>query len=144
MQGGCSLSLTQEAHRQEWENQRQEMKMYFYIVKILRVRKGSTGWSTLTTSPYLDIFVSKFTHMEQAGIMERLQHQYHVFKPMEPDVLKPLKLEHFYITLFGIFGGMFLALVSFIAENMGRAKQICCQTNLGQQTHRITAHRIAF
>ena len=44
------------------------------------------GWSTLTTSPYLDIFIGKFNQMEQAGIMDRLHHQYQVSKPMEPEV----------------------------------------------------------
>ena len=33
--------------------------------------------------------------MEQAGIIGKLSRQYLSFKPKEPEILEPLKLEHF-------------------------------------------------
>ena len=119
--GGCALSRYQDIVRQQWRNQKREGKRYFYMFE--HPPTSVSGWSILTTSPYLDIFVNKFTHMEQAGIMARLRHQYDVFRPMEPEVLEPLKLEHFYITLIGIVGGIYIALVSFLAEHLRHAKR---------------------
>ena len=55
-------------------------------------------------------------HMEQAGIIARLSRQYSTFKPNEPEVLEPLKLEHFYITMIGIISGICLAALSFAVE----------------------------
>ena len=112
------MNLYQDIGIQEWKNQKQDGKRYFHKFHI--PPKSVAGWSTLTSSPYLDIFVNKFTHMEQAGIMDRLQRQYTIFKPMELEPLEPLKLEHFYITLIGIAVGTFLALVSFVAERMAQ------------------------
>ena len=128
-QGGCALIMYQDIIRQRWQNKKQENMTYFYLFE--RPPKSVAGWNILTTSPYLDIFVSKFIQMEQAGIMARLQHQYNVFNPMETEVLKPLKLEHFYITLIGIIVGVLLALVSFMVEHVGQPQKNLLQAAMG-------------
>lgn len=112
--GGCALALHQDLVRQEWRNQRWDRVHYFH--KFEFGRKSVATWKILTTSPYLDLFYLKFMHMEQAGIVDKLSRQFSTMKPTEPDVLEPLKLEHFYITVIGIAAGMFLSLLMFAME----------------------------
>ena len=50
--------------------------------------------------------------------MDMLVSQQMPMKPMEPDVLEPLKLEHFYLTLFGNTAGILLALLAFVTEKL--------------------------
>ena len=119
--GGCAVSLNQIILKQEWKNQKQDRIKMFHMFDV--PPHTVAGWNMLTTSPYLDIFVNRFTLMEQAGIMARLQRQYKAFKLMEPEVLEPLKLEHFYITLIGNIIGIFVALVAFVWERIIHAKQ---------------------
>ena len=51
-----------------------------------------------------------------------LSKQWKTMKPMEPDVLEPLKLPHFYITMIGIVVGIFLAFIAFALEKLWFAK----------------------
>ena len=114
--------MHQDILKQEWKNVKQDSRQYFY--SFIVPPKTSAGWATIKSSPYRELFSTKFTHMEQAGITARLQRQYSVLKPMEDEVLEPLKLEHFYITLIGIAGGTFLALLTFVVERIRKPKQI--------------------
>ena len=84
-QGGCAFSTYQEILVQEWKNQKQENTRYFYMFPTSH--KTVAGWNILSTSPYLDIFASKFNHLEQAGVMEMLYRQYLTFRTMETEVL---------------------------------------------------------
>ena len=99
---------------------RKDKERYFYTFQV----HGATmaGWMGLTTNPYHDIFIKKFTEMEQAGIMARLHGQYQVVKAVDPEPLEPLKLEHFYITFIGIACGLLFALVAFAVERFKCAR----------------------
>ena len=120
--GGCCISMYQDVLRQEWRNERRDKKQYFHTFAASPV--ASAGWATIKSSPYREIFVGKFTQMEEAGIISRLQSQYLVFKSMEEEELEPLKLEHFYITLIGIAVGSFLATMTFVVERLRRPNSI--------------------
>ena len=80
------------------------------------------AWVVLKTDPYLTLYQLKFMHMEEAGLMNMMSGQWKSFKPMEPDVLEPLKIEHFYIIMIGIVVGMLLASIIFAAEKFVSAK----------------------
>ena len=108
------MSLHQYLVGQDWRNQMQDRVHYFHTFPF--GPKTIAGWSMLSTSPYLPLFLLKFMHMEQAGIVARLSRQYSTFKPNEPEDLEPLKLQHFYITMIGIICGLCLAALSFVVE----------------------------
>ena len=76
----------------------------------------------MKADPYLAFYDLKFIHMEQAGLMARLENQWKPFKPMEPDVLEPLKLEHFYLTFIGNAIGLLLSYIAFAGEKFWFAK----------------------
>ena len=135
-QGGCAMSLYQDMLRGQWNSR---MNIHIGSIHMVPIPPNSiAGWNVLTTSPYLNIFVDKFRQMEQAGIMERLGRQYVTAKPVEDGPLEPLKLKHFYIIFLGIVVGMFLALVSFLVECMGRARQSHLQGGIGKEMHRTS------
>ena len=116
--GGCALSTHQELLRQDWKNQIEERTHYFH--KFPHFEQSHTVWNILSTSPYLPLFHLKFMHMEQAGIMAKLARQYSLLKREESEKLDPLKLEHFYIIFIGIFCGLFLAVLAFVLEIIGK------------------------
>ena len=76
-----------------------------------------------TTDPYLGIYEQKLSHIDQSGLMDMLARQRMPMKPMEPEVLEPLKLEHFYIILIGNTVGLMLASVAFAFEKIIWAKK---------------------
>ena len=109
------MGYSHDLKRQEWYNQRRLHTHYFHTFA-WDVFQGHAYWYGLTTDPYLDVYELKFMHMEQAGIVAMMVGQWDSFKPMEPDVLEPLKIEHFYITMIGIVVGIFLAFIAFSVE----------------------------
>ena len=82
------------------------------------------SWVVLKTDPYLPIYQLKFMHMEEAGVIKMMSDQWKSFKPMEAELLEPLKLQHFYITMIGIAVGILLAFVAFAVEKFLSAKNV--------------------
>ena len=76
----------------------------------------------MKNDPYMAFYDLKFIHMEQAGLMARLENQWKSFKPMEPDVMEPLKLKHFYLTLIGNAIGLLFSSIAFAGEKFQFAK----------------------
>ena len=70
----------------------------------------------MKNDPYLAFYDLKFMHMEQAGLTERLENQWKPFKVMELDVLEPLKLKHFYLTMIGNAIGLLISSIAFAGE----------------------------
>ena len=118
LKGGCTLGFHQDLLKLDWKYQKQDGKAYFHIVN--KPPKSVAGWMTLSTNPYLDLYFLKFMHMEQAGVMDKLYKQYLPFKSVKIDMLEPLKVEHFYITLLGICGGTAFSLMCFLVERFNK------------------------
>ena len=121
--GGCAYGYIHDFQKQEWYNQRRLHTHYFYIILWTSLFMPTyNSWIVLKTDPYLPVYQVKFMHMEQAGLMEMMSKQWKSFKPMESEVLKPLKLLHFYITMIGIAVGLFLSFITFALEKFWFAK----------------------
>ena len=121
--GGCAFGYNHNFKKQEWYNQRRLHTHYFHtILWTPFFMTTHTSWVVLKMDPYLPIYQLKFMHMEQAGLMEMISNQWKIFRPMESEVLEPLKLLHFYITMIGIAVGIFLSFITFALEKLLFAK----------------------
>ena len=117
-EGGCTYTKKEAISKQEWYNQKRERINYFRTFPFHF--DTMYCWKALTTDPYANIYDLRLVHIQEAGLMEMLSRQQLPMKPMEPDVLKPLKLEHFYITIIGIGAGNLMALLAFLAEKLAQ------------------------
>lgn len=73
-------------------------------------------WITLKHNPYIPLFEEKILQAEETGLNHKFWDEPVLFKIKEEVPIKPLKLEHFYITLIGNVIGLVLSLTAFAYE----------------------------
>ena len=119
VRGDCAIGFLEDVVKFEWNNQMKDKKTYYYTFRFLNA--GSLASSMqLRGDPYRKIFNEKRLHMGESGIMEQMFLQRKPLKVAESEPLAPLKLGHFYMTLFGICICLVTCAIVFFVETYNK------------------------